>query len=279
MKDKYIEYAKNTFSGNALELVLNQIELFYSDVDITKNKYNTGELVKLNKGTFIHGIYGKLENFDYTIDNGFISSDFTGVGRYNKMCNGVGMWDIQEDCLLRDYILKYSGITISYTIGRGPGSKLEYEMIPFHKFDEVIEDLQKREDVWQYSGEQTKEVRFLPSLVAPKRQIAFILNMDSDYAKKMRYNDIFNLEISDEDVKAFTDYRYYDKFLVDRVNRTPLTTNRESHIMFGLPSKLIEGVLVGREIENDIDSLNYIKSKLDCYICNLDGKVIIGNKE
>ena len=49
--------------------------------------------------------------------------------------------------------------------------------------------------------------------------------------------------------------------------------------MFCLPSKLIEGILVGRQIENGIDSLNYIKSKLDCYICNLDGKVIIGNKE
>ena len=28
----------------------------------------------------------------------------------------------------------------------------------------------------------------------------------------------------------------------------------------------------------DIESLNYIKDKLpDCYICNLDGNVIIGN--
>lgn len=277
--NEYIEYAKKTFTGKSLELVLKQIELFYKEEVITKNKYSAGELVKLNIGTFIHGIYGKLDNFLYTIENGFISSDFTGVGRYNKMCNGVGMWDIQEEMYLRDYILKYSGITISYTIGRGPGSKLEYKMIPYHKFDEEIEKLQARDDVWQYSGEQTKEVRFLPSLVAPKRQIAFILNMDSQYAKSMRYNDIFNLEISDEDVRPFTDYRYYDKFLIDRVNRTPLTTDREAHIMFGLPARLIEGVLVGRELEEDKDSLNYIREKLDCYICNLDGKVIIGNKE
>ena len=49
--------------------------------------------------------------------------------------------------------------------------------------------------------------------------------------------------------------------------------------MFGLPSSLIEGVFVGRKIEQDKEALNYIKSKLpDCYICNLDGKVIIGNK-
>ena len=48
--------------------------------------------------------------------------------------------------------------------------------------------------------------------------------------------------------------------------------------MFGLPSKLIEGVFVGRKIEEDRDALNYIKTRLpDCYICNLDGKVIVGN--
>ena len=46
--------------------------------------------------------------------------------------------------------------------------------------------------------------------------------------------------------------------------------------MFGLPSTLIEGILVGREIENDKESLNYIKSIFkDIYICNLDGEVII----
>ena len=62
-------------------------------------------------------------------------------------------------------------------------------------------------------------------------------------------------------------------------SRTPQTTDRESSIFFGLPPTLIEGVLVGRKIENDIDKLNYIKNKLpDCYICNLDGKVIMGNK-
>lgn len=48
--------------------------------------------------------------------------------------------------------------------------------------------------------------------------------------------------------------------------------------MFGLPPSLIEGVFVGRKLEQDQEALNYIKNKLpDCYICNLDGKVIIGN--
>ena len=54
-----------------------------------------------------------------------------------------------------------------------------------------------------------------------------------------------------------------------------MTTDRESAIMFGLPSRFIEGVFVGRTVEQDEEILNYIKNKLpDCYICNLDGKII-----
>jgi hypothetical protein len=189
------------------------------------------------------------------------------------------MWDIQKDCYLKDYINEYSGFTITYTIGRGPGSTEVSELIPYHKFDEYTEVLNDRDDVWMFWGDQTKEVRFIPSLVANKRQIAFILNMDNEIGKEMVKNDVWNPNLSPETVKPFIDYRYYEKFLNDRLNRNANTTNRETAIMFGLPSKLIEGVFVGREVEQDKELLNYIKEQLpDCYICNLDGKVIISNK-
>lgn len=42
-------------------------------------------------------------------------------------------------------------------------------------------------------GDKTKEVSFLPSLVANKRQIAFILNMESDYAKELYKIEITGL--------------------------------------------------------------------------------------
>ena len=104
--------------------------------------------------------------------------------------------------------------------------------------------------------------------------------MDSEHAKKLSNNDVWNLDFDEEILTPFLDYRYRDKFINnDRINRSVSTTDRESAIMFGLPISLIEGVFVGRKIENNKDSLNYIKSKLpDCYICNLDGKVIVGNK-
>lgn len=278
-KEKYIEYAKKTFQGKALELVLNNIELFYKNEKIEKNKYQVGEEVKLKKGTYMHGIPGLLDNFDWIVENGFISNDFTEENIHNKIRHSIGMWVIQKDCLLQDYIKDYSGFTITYTIGRGPGSKEVTKLIPYHKFDEETEKINNDENIWMYWGDQTKEIRFMPSLVSNKRQIAFILNMESDYAKEMIKKDVWNIELVEEELKDFLDYRYYENFLKERVNRTAQTTDRESAIMFGLPATLIEGVLVGRKLEQDKDSLKHIKEKLpDCYICNIDGKIISGNK-
>ena len=280
MKEKYIEYANKTFKGEALDIVIYNINKFFDDANIDKTKYSSGEDVYLKKGSYIHGIPNELENFDWIIENGFVGNDFTeSTQGKNKIKNSIGMWCIKEDCYLKDYINYYSGFTITYMIGRGPDSKKISELIPYHKFDEVTEKINDNEDIWMYFGEQTKEVRFIPSLVANKRQIAFILNMDSEYAKSMAINDVWTLDIEKECLREFLDYRYFDNFFKDKENRNAQTTDRETAIVFGLPSKLIEGVFVGRKLESDTEALNYIKNKLpDCYICNLDGKVIVGNQ-
>lgn len=277
-KEQFIEYAKNNFEGKSRKMVLEQIELFYKDVMIYKNKYNIGDDVFLKKGTFIHGIPGLLQSFDWVVNNGFIGNDFTQNGIRNKIRNSIGMWNIQEDCFLKDYVINYSGFTITYTLGRGPGSKEVTELIPYHKFDEYTERINDDENIWMYWGDGTKEVRFIPSLVANKRQIAFILNMESEYAKEIVKNDVWNVELDEESLVPFLDERYYPKFLEERFKRNALTTDRESAIIFGLPSKLIEGVFVGRKVEQDQQMLDYIQNKLpECYICNVDGKVIRGN--
>lgn len=277
-KQEYIEYANKTFKGKALELILKNIELFYDDTVIEHSKkYNIGDEVKLSKGTFIHGIPGMLDNFDWIIENGFLAIDFTGNSDgKNKIKNSIGMWNVKSDVLLKDYINSYSGLTITYTIGRGPEAKNISELVPFHKFDEFTEKINNDENIWTYWGEKTKEVTFLPSLVSDKRQIAFILNMESDYAKELAKADVWNTELDEDTLTEFLDYRYYPKFVNLRFEKDATTTDRESAIMFGLPIKLVEGVFVGRKIESDKDSLDYIKSKLpNCYICNLDGKVIV----
>lgn len=274
-KEKYIDYVKQTFNGKALKLVLNQIELYY-DVGEIKHpkKYNIDDDVKLTKGTFMHGIWGGLENFDWTVQNGFIASEFSGIKKAKKFFNNVGMWNIKKDCLLKDYIKLYSGVTLETTIGRGPGSKKEYKLIGYHEFENEIEKINNDEHIFSWRAEQTKEIRFLPSLASNKVQFAFILDMDSDYARKLKEADIFNPKMNKEILKYFIVENFLDDFIETEPNA--LTTDRESAIMFGLPSKLIEGVLVGRNVEKDTKLLNHIKSKLPhCYICNLDGKVIV----
>ena len=280
MKDKYIKYTSENFVGKTRELLLNQIEMFYEDEVIDKTKYSVGDDVFLKKGTFMHGILGSIDSFDYTVKNGFVSTNFTGDQRANKIFNSVGFWNIREDILLKDYINLYSGFTLSYSIGRGPDASMEIILVPYHKFDEVTEEINNREDVWMYWGDQTKEVRFMPSLVSSKRQIAFILNMESEYAKKLAYNDVWNLDFDKETITPFLNEKYVDIFIEkDRVNPTAVTTDRESAIMFGLPISLVEGVFVGRKIEKDKEALKHIKESLpNCYICNLDGKVIVGNE-
>ena len=101
MKNRYIEIAKERFSSETLDILLKQIELFYKeDVIVKKNRYDVGEDVYLKKGTFIHGIFGLKDGFDFILQNGFISTDFTDNPRPNKICNNTGMWDIKNDCLL-----------------------------------------------------------------------------------------------------------------------------------------------------------------------------------
>lgn len=278
-KENFIDYTNKTFKGIAKDLVLNQIELFYEKPKfLNKTIYKEGEEVFLKKNTFIHGIFGNLENFDFTISNGFISTDFTSNARENKICNSVGMWKIKEDIRLKDYINLYSGFTITYSIGRGPNAITKSKLIPYHKFDEMTETINNDDNIWTYWGTKTKEVSFLPSLVSEKRQIAFIINTESDYAKKLIEADIWNLDLTEEELKYFIDYRYLPKFLNERKNKDASTTDREAAIIFGIPNILIEGVFVGRKIENDKTALKYIKNQLpECYICNLDGRVITGN--
>lgn len=284
-KEEYELFIKEEFNGQAKELLLRNVELYYQEnVEIKKNKYIVGDDVFLKKGAFIHGLgglsdsYNNFKIFDFVCDNGFIGGDFNGRPTV-KILNSVGMWNIKEDMYLKDYITLYSGVTIKYRVGdRERGLTDYYELVPCGKIEKRFVELNNEPEVWQWSAEQTKEVRFVPSLFSDKNQIAFILNMESDYAKEVSKQDVWNPEYRTEDImKYFCSNYFLPEMLQGNFNAA--TTDREAAIMFGITPRLIEGVLVGRKIENDKQALSYINSKLpDCYICNLDGKVIIGNK-
>lgn len=57
------------------------------------------------------------------------------------------MWNIQDDKMLKEYINQYSGFTITYSSGRCPGSKIINKLIPYHKFDEIAEEINNSEEI------------------------------------------------------------------------------------------------------------------------------------
>ncbi|MBR3162309.1 MAG: hypothetical protein IKF19_06240 [Bacilli bacterium] len=280
-RQEYEKYINEKFTGQAKELLLKNVELYYKKIIINKNNYNIGDSIYLKKGTFIHGLggtpdsYNDFRIFDYVCQNGFIGGDFNNRPTV-KIYNSVGMWNIKKDTYLKDYIKLYSGVTVKYRVGdRERGLTDYYELVPHNQIEKRFIELNNDKDVWQWSAEQTKEVRFLPSLFSDKNQIAFILNMDNNYAKEIAKQDVWNKELRQKNIMKYFCSEYFLPELLEG-NFNASTTNREAAIMFGITPRLIEGVLVGRLIEKDKEKLKYIKSKLpNCYICNLDGIVIL----
>ena len=130
-------------------------------------------------------------------------------------------------------------------------------------------------DCHKWNIEQTKEARFMPSLVQDRVQIGIIFNGENDYIHELLKGDILSNNISDIDVEDFVNPIYYETFIKDRKRKDDLFTDRENAILLGIPSNFIEGILVGRKYEKDIEILKEIKKLLPkAYIRNLDGIII-----
>lgn len=269
---------KNIKNDNSQIIMINQIKRYfdYKDRHIDLKKYEIGDEVFLNKGTLLHGTYKNLDGLKEIVNNGLISSWFID-GRLSKYPSSVGVWNLKHDYKLSEYINFYSGGTIFYAgiFENGVDTqKNKTAIIPYDEMNNII-DITTSVNCHMWTLEQTKEARFMPSLVQNNVQIGIIFNGQNDEVRELLKGDILSNSINDEDVKEFVNSNYYEKFIRDRKNKDDFFTNRESAILFGLPSNLIEGILVGRKYEKDNQILKEIKSLLpDCYICNLDGIVI-----
>ena len=138
-----------------------------------------------------------------------------------------------------------------------------------------INEILEKSGFQRWYMEQTKESRFMPNLSSDNVQIGIIFDSDNEYIKNLLVNDILSGNMDNEVLKDFVVDKYYDRFLIDIKNKDDFFTDRESAVLFGIPSNFIEGILVGRTYENDEEMLNNIKGLLpNVYICNLDGIVI-----
>lgn len=279
-KEEYIKITNNKLKGNSKKIMLTQINNYYDakQYELPQSNYKIGDDVKLKKGTLLHGTYKNLTGLKEILKDGLVSSWFIDDKETSKYPSSVGVWNLKKSYLLKDYIDFYSGGTIKFS-GIIKNNKktdntmtaiIPHEQLPF------INDITKKVICHIWSMEQTKEARFMPSLVQDRVQIGIIFNGNNKYTKELLKGDILEPNfINDSDVRPFVNKNYYNKFIIERKKKDDFFTDRESAVLFGIPSNLIEGILVGRKYENDNKKLNEIKKLLpNCYICNLDGKVI-----
>ena len=273
-KETYIRITKSKLNKLSADIMIKQIEKYdeAKSFKLPNHNYKVGDEVFLKKGTLLHGTYKNIEGLKEIVKDGLISSWFI-EGRGTKYPSSVGVWNLKKDYPLKEYINFYSGGTVKY-FNQLDNNK-ETEVISFSDISTLVNKvIEKGYLAWKM--EQTKEARFMPSLVQDKVQIGIIFNGDNKYTKELLKGDILQYEnINDVEVKEFVNDKYYERFLIDRKNKDDFFTDRESAILFGLPANLIEGILVGREYEKDQSKLNEIKKLLpNAYICNLEGKVI-----
>ena len=273
-KNDYIKLVQEKLKDNSKDIMIDQINNYYMAKEYSnpKHKYSVGDDVYLKKGTLLHGTYKNIEGLKSILKGGLISSWFID-GRLSKYPSSVGVWNLKNDCLLKDYVNFYSGGTIEYR--KIDGEKRKTLVIPYDEMKNIL-NIIDTDNCFRWFIDQTKEARFMPSLVQNVVQIGIIFNGNNKYIEKLLKYDILNPNnINDKNVKDFVNPDYYERFIKERLNKDDFFTDRESAILFGVPVNFIEGILVGRTYEKDDSILNEIKELLpDCYICNLDGKVI-----
>ncbi len=274
-KEEYIKITNEILNGKSKDVMLSQIENYFlakANFKIDKPKYNISDKVKLKKGTLLHGTYENFNGLKLIVKNGLVSNFFTEKVRGTKYPSSVGVWNLKKDYDLNEYINFYSGGTIRYNNLYNKETKTE--VIPYSDMKNINEKIEKS-GFQKWYMEQTKEARFMPNLLSDNVQIGIIFDSDNKYIKKILVNDILSGNMDNEVLKDFVVDKYYDRFLIDVKNKDDFFTDRESAVLFGIPSNFIEGILVGRTYENNEEMLKNIKELLpNVYICNLDGIVI-----
>lgn len=171
-KEKYVEITNSKLNESSAKIMVKQIENYFNAKDyiLPKHNYKVGDEVLLRKGTLLHGTYKNIEGLEEIVKDGLISSWFID-GRGSKYPSSVGVWNLKKDYLLKDYINFYSGGTVKY-FNQLDGSK-ETEVVSYDNVPSIMSRIIEK-DYLAWTMEQTKEARFMPSLVQNKVQIGIL---------------------------------------------------------------------------------------------------------
>ena len=239
-KNDYIKLVQEKLKDNSKDIMIDQINNYYMAKEYSnpKHKYSVGDDVYLKKGTLLHGTYKNIEGLKSILKDGLISSWFID-GRLSKYPSSVGVWNLKNDCLLKDYVNFYSGGTIEYR--KIDGEKRKTLVIPYDEMKNIL-NIIDTDNCFRWFIDQTKEARFMPSLVQNVVQIGIIFNGNNKYIEKLLKYDILNPNnINDKNVKDFVNPDYYERFIKERLNKDDFFTDRESAILFGVPVNFISG--------------------------------------
>lgn len=271
MVNKYFKYKKKI--KDIFNKQIEEFDKLKNEYTIENKKYETGDIVRLNDKTLIHGTRISVEELKEISKNGLIAPEF--LGKYNKNKKKpfvVEFWKLDETITLKDYIDKYCGVTIEVKLNGG--KTLDRIMTPINCIENRILDLTDYRD---YTIYQNQEQRFLPNKYNNNSTMAFIFSENSQTEKYLK-NDIFNIRFDKKVIKQIVPKWFYKKYMLTR-KFDNYETGREKAILYGVPANLIEGILVCRKIEENKSELNMIKDLFpNCFICNIDGKVLTNRK-
>lgn len=268
-KELIIKKAKEKFTGELLDVVLKQIDTYFELKDSTyqvNHNYKINDQVVLNKNNLLHGIGKHIDLIEMFSKRGITSPDFFDTSINHAFSYTAAFWNVKGEISLQEYIENYSGIVAKVND--------EYWQVPYKHLDEFVEVL-KDVDHWSWTAESSMEIRFMPSLAKNNNQVAFIVNTEHELTQRLRQNSVFKEPFNKEYAYEFltNNSNSKEKFLKEGFKEDFFL--RADYLIFGLPANTIEGILVGREVENNQQHLTTLKTLFpNCYICNLDGKVI-----
>lgn len=235
---------------------------------LPKHNYEVGDDVKLKRDTIMHGIRDDRQ-FNFISQNGFIARDIFEKKSMSKYPRCINFYNVKKDKTLADYIDEYSGCSIRW-LNKGK-DEIHSQIIPFTK---VHKEMIYNKNAW--FAEQLKESRFMPCLQNDFSPIAFILDMSSKQGKQLMEANIAKESFDDDDARMFVSKLSFQRFVSKKHSHNSEFSDRESHVVYGIPKCFVEGILVNRDYEKKQEKLDMIKTAFpNAYICNLDGKVIV----
>ena len=255
------------------ELFLKQINNYFNYSEKNIRRYKEGDEVLLTRDSLIHGSRIEPEKISIIKENGLIASEFYSSERIiKKKPYVVEFWNVEEEMSLKNFIDVRAGVTIE--IIEKDGETKHYVLSSINNISQNLKKIQNYRDYIIY---QNQEQRFVPNEYYNDSTMAFIINNDTKEKNNILKNDIFSKEFNRRILEEILPKWYIEKYIDGTFDIHE--TGRERGIIFGIPSALIEGILVNNDIKNNPNIIGYIHEIFpDCYICDISGKVIVGNK-